>query len=124
MQTPTGRDSVINPTKCALVTFGSESNEGRPRQNEVNKAFQKNTKLLLRYLVKKLERKFVDRSLEHWGYRQAAAIFHQETGCSLRSAEKYFYHIQDIAEWCHILGRPTTYRDNYSKIGSTAFRLP
>lgn len=93
-------------------------------KNKRNNTFQKDTKTLLRDLVKTLERKFSDQSLENWGYREAAARFHYQTGCSLKSAERYFYDIQDIAEWRHILGRDVTYRDYYSRVGSRPFRLP
>ncbi|MCH8618022.1 hypothetical protein [Undibacterium sp. TS12] len=113
-----------NLAKCSIAATGTEFNKSRHSKHKEGKAFKRITKLLLRDLVRTLERKFVDRSLEHWGYKQAAAQFHYETGCSLRSAEKYFYHIQDIAEWRHILGRDITYSDYYSKIGRPIIRLP
>lgn len=106
-----------------IITEGKKEIKIRSK-NKTQNTFQKSTKTLLRELVKTLERKFIDQALENWGYREAALIFHHRTGCALRSAEKYFYDIQDIAEWRHILGRDVTYRDFYSRVGSRDIHLP
>lgn len=68
---------------------------------------------ILRKLVLRLEKKHISERTynESWGYRDAARYFHETTGCTYVSAERYFWAIEEIAEWRSILNRQPTIRD-------------
>lgn len=76
---------------------------------------RRRVKSLLRNLIRYLERKYFD-PLYHdtrWGCEDAAIHFHEQTGCDLKSAQRYFWLIEDNAEWRSILKREPTVRDRF-----------
>jgi hypothetical protein len=92
---------------------------------------RRKAKFLLKLLSLRLEEKWLSSSssadADHedgWGCGNAARRFNEETGCPLDSARRYFYRIEDTAEWRAILGREPTIMDTITLTGSFSIRLP
>lgn len=92
---------------------------------------RRKAKSLLRLLSRRLEEKWLSNSdsayADHedgWGCGNAARRFNKETGCPLASAKRYFYRIEDTAEWRKILGREPTIMDEINLTGSYIIQLP
>ncbi|MDO8728584.1 MAG: hypothetical protein Q7K26_01685 [bacterium] len=86
----------------------------------------KSVRLLLRNLRRYLERKYFD-PLYHdtrWGCEDAAIHFHEQTGCDFVSAQRYFWLIEDDAEWRSILKREPTIRDRFKMGYGIPIQLP
>ncbi len=95
--------------------------------NRIEKIKRHTAKALLRSLSYQLERKWAESrfELDALDYQLAAQIYQNHTGCSIESAIRFFYRVEDLAEWKAILGdSPSIKCRLLSNMGNYEVRLP
>lgn len=99
---------------------------------QVQRHGRRHVKQLLKQLVDRLEHKWAtcprgiagDIPDWDWNYKNAAQHFHAVTGCSLSSAKRFFWLVEDAAEDRWIAGGEPTRHDRVTWMGNRIVALP